>query len=60
MSTETKRGGRPRKNDSEKREHVIPFRVSEREYERLKEVAKTRKKPVTSVIRERLWMILDE
>lgn len=53
------RGGRPRKNDSEKRGHVIPFRVSESEYERLKEAAKMRKMPVTSFIRERLWMFLD-
>lgn len=57
---EKNRGGRPRKDDSEKREHVILFRVSEREYERLKEAAGMRKIPVTRLIRERLWMFLDE
>ena len=54
------RGGRPRKNESEKKEHVIPFRVSESEYERLKGAARMRKIPVTRLIRERLWMLLDE
>ncbi len=53
-------GGRPRKNDSEKRDHLIPFRVSESEYERLKEAAEMRKIPITRLIRERLWLFLDE
>ena len=56
----TKRGGRPRKNDSEKRGHVIPFRVSEMEYERLKDAAEKQNTPVTRLIREHLWMFLDE
>ena len=55
-----KRRGRPKKESSEKRDHLIPFRVSEDEYERLKEAAGMRKIPVTRLIRERLWMFLDE
>ena len=55
-----KRRGRPKKESSEKRDHLIPFRVSEDEYERLKNAAKMRKIPVTKLIRERLWMFLDE
>ena len=52
--------GRPRKDESKKGTHVVSLRVSEDEYGRLKEAAKRQKVPVTRVIRDRLWMFLDE
>ncbi len=57
---EKNRGGRPKKDPSQKRDHLIPLRVSEYEYERLKNAAKMRKIPVTKLIRERLWMLLKD
>lgn len=57
---EKNRGGRPRKNDSEKRTHVVLLRVSEKEYGRLKEAAIRRKMTVVRLIREHLWAYSDD
>lgn len=57
---EKSRGGRPRKDESKRGTHVVSLRISESEYARLKEAAKKLKVPVTRVIRDRLWMFLDE
>lgn len=50
--------GRPRKNESEKATHVIAIRVSEGEYERLKDASDRWKMPVSKLIKSCIWSII--
>lgn len=52
--------GRPRKNESEKATHVIAIRVSEGEYERLKDASDRQKVSVARVIKNHLWQFLGD